>query len=220
VFARKGMLAKPPLTATAFLRSDDAQELPNLRLQVGLLSAKQRIPAPDANGATPAARAGLDPDSSFHIGVYDLYPQSRGSVHLRSSDPAEPLAVRPNYLSAKADRRAIVAGLRHVMALAGSAPLKAIITSEIRPAFPAATDDDLLGYAQATGHTCWHPTGTCRMGSDPGAIVDPQCRVNGVERLRVVDASVFPFITSSNTNAPVFMLAERVARMIREETAA
>ncbi len=215
LLARKGMLAKPPLTATAFLRSDDTQELPNLRLQVGLLGAKERIPRADPQGATPAARAGLDPHSSIHIGVYDLYPRSRGSVHLRSADPDSRVAVRPNYLSAAADRDAIVAGLRHVLALAASRPLKAIITGEIRPAFPAATDDDLLGYAQATGHTCWHPTGTCRMGDDPQAIVDPQCRVNGVDRLRVVDASVFPFITSSNTNVPVFMLAERVAKMIR-----
>ena len=218
VLARKGMLAKPPLTATAFLRSDDAQELPNLRLQVGLLSAKERIPAADSSGATPAERAGLDPGSSIHIGVYDLYPKSRGSVHLRSADQAERLAVRPNYLSTAADRFAIVAGLRHTMALASTRPLKAIITREIRPAFAAPTDEDLLGYALATGHTCWHPTGTCRMGNDPDAVVDPQCRVRGVERLRVVDASVFPFITSSNTNVPVFMLAERVAKMIRDGT--
>ncbi|HEX4885373.1 MAG TPA: GMC family oxidoreductase N-terminal domain-containing protein [Casimicrobiaceae bacterium] len=216
VLARKGMLAKPPLTATLFCRSDAMQPLPNLRLQVGLLGAKDRIPAGDPKGRTPAARAGLDPESSIHIGVYDLYPRSRGSVHLRAADPAERLAVRPAYLSDEADRRAIVAGLRHVMALAASAPLKRIITSEIRPAFHAATDDDILGYARATGHTCWHPTGTCRMGDDADAVVDPHCRVNGVERLRVVDASVFPFLTSSNTNVPVFMLAERVARMIRD----
>jgi choline dehydrogenase len=99
-----------------------------------------------------------------------------------------------------------------------AADCKSIITREIRPAFSAPTDDELLGYAQATGHTCWHPTGTCRMGDDAHAVVDSQCRVNGVERLRVVDASVFPFITSSNTNVPVFMLAERVAQMIRDAT--
>jgi choline dehydrogenase len=213
--SRKGMLAKPPLTATAFLRSNDAQQLPNLRLQVGLMSAKQRIPAPDPSGRTPAARVGLDPDSSIHIGVYDLYPRARGSVHLRSADASAPAAVRPNYLADPDDRAAIVAGLRHVMALAETRALKAIVTREIRPAFTAASDDELLGYARTTGHTCWHPTGTCRMGSDAGAVVDPECRVNGVERLRVVDCSVFPFITSSNTNVPVFMLAERVAGMIR-----
>ena len=216
LLARKGMLAKPPLTATAFLRSDDAQALPNLRLQVGLMSAKQRIPTGDPAAPTPAARAGLDPQSSIHIGVYDLYPQSRGSVHLRSADAAEPPVVRPNYLATEADRRAIVAGLRHVMGLAAATPLAAIITGEIRPALSAPSDDDLFKYAQATGHTCWHPTGTCRMGTDAEAVVDPECRVRGVEGLRVVDASVFPFLTSSNTNAPVFMLAERAARMIRD----
>jgi len=216
VLARKGMLAKPPLTATAFVRSDGAQQLPNLRLQIGLMSAKQRIPTVDPNGTTPAARIGLDPHSSIHIGVYDLYPKSRGSVHVRSADPAERVVVRPNYLSDEKDRAAIVAGLRHVIALAGSAPLKAIITHEIRPAFSAPTDDELLAYAQETGHTCWHPAGTCRMGDDADAVVDAQCCVNGVERLRVVDASVFPFLTSSNTNIPVFMLAERVAQMIQD----
>jgi len=216
VLARKGMLAKPPLTATAFVRSDGAQQLPNLRLQIGLMSAKQRIPTVDPNGTTPAARIGLDPHSSIHIGVYDLYPKSRGSVHVRSADPEERVVVRPCYLSDEKDRAAIVAGLRHVIALASSAPLKAIITHEIRPAFSAPTDDELLAYAQATGHTCWHPAGTCRMGDDAHAVVDEECRVKGVERLRVVDASVFPFLTSSNTNIPVFMLAERVARMIHD----
>jgi choline dehydrogenase len=112
----------------------------------------------------------------------------------------------------------IVAGLRHVMALASAAPLRSIITDEIRPAFDSPTDDDLLSYAQSTGHTCWHPTGTCRMGTDADAVVDTECRVKGVDRLRVVDASVFPFLTSSNTNVPVFMLAERVAQMIRDAT--
>ncbi len=216
VLTRKGMLAKPPLTATAFVRSNGAEQLPNLRLQIGLMSAKQRIPTVDPNGTTPAARIGLDPHSSIHIGVYDLYPKSRGSVHVRSADPEERVVVRPCYLSDEKDRAAIVAGLRHVIALASSAPLKAIITHEIRPAFSAPTDDELLAYAQATGHTCWHPAGTCRMGDDAHAVVDVQCRVKGVERLRVVDASVFPFLTSSNTNIPVFMLAERVARMIHD----
>jgi choline dehydrogenase len=215
LLARKGMLARPPLTATAFVRSDDRQELPNLRVQIGLMSAKQRIPVADPAGRSAAERAGLDPGSSIHIGVYDLYPASRGSVHLRSADPADPLVVRPRYLSTPEDRRVIVAGLRQVMALAAASPLRSIITAEIRPALAAPSDDELLDYAQATGHTCWHPAGTCRMGSDADAIVDPQCRVQGVERLRVVDGSVFPFLTSSNTNAPVFMLAERAARMIQ-----
>jgi choline dehydrogenase len=214
--SRKGMFAAPPLTATAYLRSDPGLELPDLRLQVGLMSAESRIPAANPGGSTPAARAGLDPHSSFHIGVYGIYPTSRGSVHLRSADPAQPLAVDPNYLGDEADRRALVSGLRLVQSLAASAPLRGVITREIRPALASASDAGLLEYAQKTGHTCWHPTGTCRMGEDTAAVVDVHCRVKGVERLRVVDASVFPFLTSSNTNVPVFMLAERAAQLIRD----
>lgn len=214
---RKGMLAAPPLTATAYLRSDPAVDLPDLRLQVGLMSAESRIPKGAASpGGTPAARAGLDPHSAFHIGVYGIYPASRGSVHIRSADPGEALSVQPNYLAEEVDRRVLVSGLRLVRALAATAPLREIITREIRPALASPSEADLLEYGQATGHTCWHPTGTCRMGEDAAAVVDAHCCVRGVERLRVVDASVFPFITSSNTNVPVFMLAERAAQLIRD----
>jgi choline dehydrogenase len=214
---RRGMFAGPPLTATAYLRSEPGLPLPDLRLQVGLMSAASRIPAADASGgSTPAARAGLDAQSSFHIGVYGIYPTSRGSVHIVSADPAQPLAVQPNYLAEEADRRAIVSGLRLVRTLAASAPLRDVVLQEIRPALASPSDDNLLEYAKTTGHTCWHPTGTCRMGEDAAAIVDEQCRVKDVERLRVIDASVFPFLTSSNTNVPVFMLAERMAQLIRD----
>ncbi len=215
---RKGIFAVPPLKATAYLRSDPGLELPDLRLQVGLMSAESRIPAANPNGATPAARAGLDAGSSFHIGVYGIYPTSRGSVHIRSADHAQAPLVQPNYLADEADQRALVSGLKLVQTLAASAPLRGIITREIRPAFDSASDTDLLDYARSTGHTCWHPTGTCRMGEDATAIVDEHCRVKGVEKLRVVDASVFPFITSSNTNVPVFMLAERVAALMGSES--
>ncbi len=214
---RRGMLAAPPLTATAYLRSDPALDLPDLRLQVGLMSAESRIPVGDSSrGSTPAARAGLDPQSSFHIGVYGIYPASRGSVHIRSARHGDALSVQPNYLADEADRRVLVAGLRLVRALAESTPLRSVIIREIRPALASPGEADLLEYGQSTGHTCWHPTGTCRMGEDAAAVVDERCRVRGVERLRVVDASVFPFITSSNTNVPVFMLAERGAQFIRD----
>jgi choline dehydrogenase len=212
---RRGLFGDSLLRATAYARSDPAQALPDLRIQVGLMSAEGRIPVANPAGATPAARNGLDPNSSFHIGVYGIYPQARGSVHIRNADAAAPLAVRPNYLGTDADRRALVSGLRLVYALAKSAPLAAIVTREIRPGLSAATDADVLAFAQRTGHTCWHPAGTCRMGDDAGAVVDEECRVRGVERLRVVDASVFPLLTSSNTNVPVLMLAERIADRMR-----
>ena len=130
-------------------------------------------------------------------------------------DAVTPLAVQPNYLGTQADRQALISGLRIIYALAKRPALAGLINREIRPGLGAASDAEILDFAQRTGHTCWHPTGTCRMGDDPAAVVDPDCRVRGVERLRVIDASVFPVIVSSDTNAPVLMLAEAMAERIR-----
>lgn len=216
---RKGMFSYPSLKATAYVRSDPFLTLPNLRIQIGLMSAPGRIPAADnSRTGTPAAKAGLDPRSSFHIGVYDIYPQSRGSSHIQSPNAGEAPVVQPNYLGAEADRRTIVSGLRLVQELSRSPPLRGVIVNEIRPAYADPTDDDLRKYAATTAGTCWHPVGTCRMGGDANSVVDPDCRVREVSGLRVVDASVFPFITSSNTNVPVMMLAERMADKIRRAT--
>jgi choline dehydrogenase len=122
----------------------------------------------------------------------------------------------PNYLHDESDRREIVAGLQLIRKLAGTAAMRSVLGREIRPATAAPGPEELLEFAKSTGATCWHPTGTCRMGEDPTSVVDTQCRVRGVGNLRIVDASVFPYITSSNTNVPVMMLAERAADMIRE----
>jgi choline dehydrogenase len=121
----------------------------------------------------------------------------------------------PNYLRDKEDCHTLVAGLRLIRTLAETKAMRSIIRREIRPTAAIATADELLEYAKATGSTCWHPVGTCRMGSDPTSIVDPQCRVRGVSKLRVVDASVFPHLTSSNTNIPTIMLAEKMSDVIR-----
>ena len=212
---RGGRFSDPSLKATAYVRSDPALALPDLRLQVGLVGAESRVPAATGKRIGPlAARAGLDPCSSFHIGVYGIYPSSRGSTHIQSGTLSQAPKVQPNYLADAADRRTVVSGLQLIRSLASRAPLRKVIVGEIRPANSAASAETLLEYAQATGHTCWHPVGTCRMGGDASAVVDSECRVNGVERLRVVDASVFPFQTSSNTNVPVLMLAERAADLI------
>ena len=206
---RKGLFSGTSLKSTAFVRSAPDLQLPNLRIQVGLLSAASRVPA--------KGTAGIDPYSAFHIGVYGIYPRSRGSVHISSGDIAQAPKVMPNYLHDEGDRREIVAGLQLIRKLAGTAAMRGVLGREIRPASAAPGPDELLEFAKSTGATCWHPTGTCRMGRDAASVVDSQCRVRGVQNLRVVDASVFPYITSSNTNVPVMMLAERAADMIRTD---
>jgi choline dehydrogenase len=209
MFFRTGQLSSSSLKSHAFVRSAPGLSSPNLRIQVGLLSAPSRVPAKGV--------AAIDPGSAFHIGVYDLYPKSRGSTHIQSANVAKPPKVMPNYLQDEADCGTLVAGLQLIRTLAETGPMRAIIRSEIRPTAAIAKPDDLLQYAKATGSTCWHPVGTCRMGSDSSSVVDPQCRVRGLHKLRVIDASVFPHLTSSNTNIPVIMLAEKMAALIQAE---
>lgn len=207
IFTRTGQLASSSLKSTAFVRSNSSLASPDLRIQVGLLSAPSRVPVKGA--------AAIDPGSAFHIGVYGLYPKSRGSTHIQSADVAKPPQVMPNYLRDKDDCDALVAGLQLIRTLAETEPMRAIIRNEIRPTASVASPEELLQYAKATGSTCWHPVGTCRMGSDPSSVVDPQCRVRGIDKLRVIDASVFPHLTSSNTNIPVIMLAEKMSALLR-----
>jgi choline dehydrogenase len=207
MFLRTGQLSSSSLKSTAFVRSDPSLPSPDLRIQVGLLSASSRVPV--------KGQAAFDPVSAFHVGVYGLYPKSRGSTHIQTANVAKPPKVMPNYLRDESDCHALVAGLQLIRTLAETGPMSAIIRNEIRPTAAVAKPDELLKYAKATGSTCWHPAGTCRMGSDPSSIVDPQCRVRGLEKLRVIDASVFPHLTSSNTNIPVIMLAEKMAALMQ-----
>lgn len=135
----------------------------------------------------------MDPGSAFQIGVYGIYPQSRGDTHIQSTDPEASPSVQPGYLRNPLDVTTLLAGLRIARRLSQSRALSALIDHEIRPGASVQSDEALIDYARSTGQTCWHPVGTCRMGNDPDAVVDAACRVHGLERLRVVDASIFPF---------------------------
>ncbi len=208
---RRGLFSSASLKSTLYAASGESPQSPDLRIQVALVSAIDRIPK--------TLRGGLDPGSAFQIGVYGLYPQSAGATHVRSSDIADSPAVQPHYLAEDEDRRVLLAGLRLARRLSQTAPLKDAIVEEIRPGAALTDDAALLAYARRSGQTCWHPIGTCRMtGTDGGVddgVVDPAGRVHGVAGLRVVDASVFPLMTASNTNAPTIMLAEKIAAAIR-----
>jgi len=210
--ARRGMFSSATLKSTLYAPSDPARTTPDLRIQIALVSATDRIPK--------SLNEGLDPGSAFQIGVYGLYPTSAGASHVQSRTPSTAPRVQPNYLASDEDRRVLLAGLNLVRALADTAPLRAIIEEEIRPGMNARTPEQLLDYATRTGQTCWHPIGTCRMGAPGESVVDPACRVHGVRGLRVIDAAVFPLLTSSNTNIPTIMLAEKMADALRREAAA
>jgi choline dehydrogenase len=208
VTRRDGIFATSSLTATAFVRSKSELTHPDLRIQLGLTSSRSRL--------ITRGDYGLDPYAGFHIGAYPLYPRSRGHTHARSLDPIEAPEIVAGYLMEPEDQHTAISGLELVRELANTASMRKIIKREVRPGPQASTREQLLAYIKETGHTCWHPVGTCRMGDDEGAVVDAQLRVRGIEGLRIVDASVMPTLPSSNTNIPTIMVAERAADLLRD----
>ena len=143
-----------------------------------------------------------------------VQPESRGTLTLRSADPAEPPRIRPNYLSASNDVLTLVAGVRLVRRILAAPAMADCMVGETYPGPAAESDADIVDALRLTGTTGYHPVGTCRMGSDANAVVDPMLRVIGVTGLRVVDASVMPTVPTGNTNAPTAMVAEKGADLI------
>ena len=126
-------------------------------------------------------------------------------------------AINPRYLSEEADRRAIIGGLRFARRMFAAPALQQFVREESLPGSHVQTDDELLDYARRNGSTCYHASCTCLMGSHAMAVVDDALRVHGLDGLRVIDASVMPAVTSTNTNAPTIMIAEKGADMILDE---
>ncbi|MCK8784882.1 choline dehydrogenase [Roseomonas sp. NAR14] len=162
----------------------------------------------------------LDREPGMTVTVCQLRPESTGSIHVKSADPLAPPAIRPNFLAAEEDRRVLVEGMKIARRIAANPRLDAWRSHEMNPGDGVRTDEQWLDWARAKGQTVYHPAGTCRMGQDPMAVVDERLRVRGIEGLRVVDASIMPTLVSGNTNAPVIMIAEKGADMIREDARA
>jgi len=206
IFTRRGYLAICSSTAQTNLRSDSQSEQPDLVLRLMPVSGKDRY--------ARTARYGLDPWSGFSIGIAPIQPRSIGNIHIRSTDPGEQAAMDPRYLSHEADAQLFLDGMRRTRAIAETEPFKSLIVRETRPG-PGVTDDaGMLDYVRETAQTAWHMVGTCKMGVDENAVVDPQLRVRGIERLRVIDSSVFPTIPSSNTNASSLALGEKGSDLV------
>lgn len=162
-----------------------------------------------------AGRLGeLDDTPGMTCGAWQCRQLSRGEVMAVSSDPHTPPTIQPNYLSHPTDQAVTVAGLRIARKLLQAPVFEAYAGEEIHPGKDVQTDDEWLDYARRNGGTVYHPVGSCKMGTDKMAVVDPQLRVHGVAGLRVVDASIMPSTTSGNTNAPTMMIAEKAADMI------
>ena len=148
------------------------------------------------------------------MNVNVLRSESTGSIHIKSADPAAPPAIRFNFLSARADRDGVLAAIRKGRELMATSPLKEMTGEEIAPGASLQSDEEILEWVRNNAETTYHPVGTCKMGNDPMAVVDPELRVRGIEGLRVADASIMPTLTSGNTNAPCIMIGEKCAAMV------
>ena len=205
---RRGALTMAPSQLGAFTRSSPNYATPNLQFHIQPLSL-------DKFGEEP------HPFPAFTASVCNLRPTSRGSVRIKSADPAEAPSIRPNYLSTPEDEQVAVDALRLVRRVVSKPALQKYRPQEYRPGAHLTTDDELLHGAREIGTTIFHPVGTAKMGTenDPMAVTDARLRVRGVDGLRVIDASVMPAITSGNTNSPTMMIAEKGAEMILEDHA-
>jgi choline dehydrogenase len=198
---RTGPLTMPPSQAGAFAKSDPSEPTPNIEWHVQPLSLdKFGDPLHSFPAITPS--------------VCNLRPASRGRVRIKSPDPAAYPEIRLNYLSEEIDRRVAVDAMRFTRRIMSAKALAKYEPEEYRPGLAFQDNLSLEKAAGELGTTIFHPVGTCKMGRDPMAVVDDELRVHGVARLRVVDASIFPRITSGNTNAPTYVIAEKGARSI------
>ncbi len=159
---------------------------------------------------------GVNDFSGITLSITQMRPTSRGLLKLRSRDPRDYLEIHPNYLSTVHDQVTTVAGMRLARSIADSEAMKPFIRTEVLPGRKVQADDEFLQCARNIGETIYHPVGTCKMGpnSDALAVVDPKLRVHGLSAIRVVDASIMPAITSGNTNAPTYAIAEKAADLI------
>jgi len=206
--ARRGILTWTAGIGHGFIRSRPELETPDCQLFF-------------AHASFDHVTRELDREPGMTIGVYQCRPESRGSIHVASPDPMAPPRIRPNFLADALDRETLIRGLHEVRRIGGAKAFERYRGEEIKPGPECAADDELLDYARRTGATTYHVMGTCRMGAggDAGAVVDERLRVRGLVGLRVVDASVMPTMPSGNINAPVIMVAEKAADLIREDAA-
>ena len=207
LLSRKGLLTIGAGYAGAFLRTRPELATPDVQIHFLIFSAD-------------TAGAALHPFPGFMTSVCQLRPESRGFVRIKSSDPRVPPAIQPRYLTSRLDCDTVVDGLKLLRRIMAQPAMGRYIAEEITPGPQCVSDADLLEFARETGSTVYHPTSTCRMGSDAAAVVDERLRVRGLDGLRVIDASIMPSLVSGNTNAATVMIAEKGADMVLEDAGA
>jgi len=206
IFKREGILTISSSTAQMNYRSHAGAKQPDLVLRLMPLSGQDRY--------ARSARYGLDPFPGFSFGVAVLQPRSTGAAHIQSPDPLQQAVMEPNYFSHEADAQLFLDGVRVARRVAQMPALRPFIVRETRPGPDVRDDAGLLDYMRSTVQTAWHMVGTCKMGIDSSAVVDPELRVCGVANLRVIDSSICPTIPASNTNIAAIAIGEKGADLL------
>ena len=205
-----GPLASNGICAGGFAKSDERLARPDIQLNFSTWSFQGR----DRRGALP------HPWPGFSISAVHLRPDARGHVRIKSPDPSAAPSILFNFLKTRYDLDALRAGMRLVRKITEQPAIAPYVADEILPGRAVNTDDEYEAAIRANGLSNLHPVGTCHMGVDVNAVCDPRLKVNGVDGLRVVDASVMPCVPAGNTNAPTIMIAEKAADMIKEDARA
>ncbi|MCY3838472.1 MAG: choline dehydrogenase [Gammaproteobacteria bacterium] len=207
-FARRGAFTYTAGIAHGFVRTRPELETPDVQFHFA-----------HASYARGKRHGALETEPGMTCSVCQLRPESTGSIHIQSADPAASPAIKPNFLSEEVDRAALIEGMRIARRVAAAPSLSHYAAHELYPGDGVQSDDEILEFCRRTGGTVYHPVGTCKMGRDANAVVDDRLRVHGVRGLRVADASIMPTLVSGNTNAPTIMIGEKAAAMILEDAA-
>ena len=190
----------------------------------GFLTTRPDLPMPDLQfHFSPGWSVGFGTERpaghGFAFWPALLRPESRGYLTLRSPDPFTPPSIEPNYLACGADIEVLEQGILIARRLARTPAFASVLGEEIQPGSAVQRASELHAYIRSHASTVYHPVGTCKMGSDPQAVVDAQLRVHGVEGLRVADASIMPSIVNGNTNAPAMMIGDKLAELVEHASA-
>jgi choline dehydrogenase len=196
----KGLLGMPAAPIRAYIRTRSGLDAPD--------AAIAWVPFFMTNDFQLAKNSGITAIT------HTLRSESTGSIHVTSKSPRTQPAVRFNFLTAQLDREVTLEAMRIARRIMTAPAMRPIATEEVSPGVAVQSDDELLDWVKRNAETTYHPVGTCKMGSDPMAVVDDQLRVHGMQGLRIADASIMPTLTSGNTNAPAIMIGEKAARTV------